>query len=184
MGVGQLLANYSKSVEMLHLDAPNPGHALGHLSHVPIAGFMSVGVAGTAGMFMGRSISTSASPLSQRTALTISPTESPIALSLLAPLSLVPSSWEFDLALELLQGDVPEETLLVVLAEEYLGDKSINYSSGVSVSPMLSFSGGSQPDRNPWGGVVFFNQSNTPWGAESAMRGGGTVCPSLGRWNG
>jgi len=187
MGVEQLLATHSKSAKVPHLNAPKPGHVMGHFSHVPITGFMSVGEAGIAGMFMGCSISMSTSTStssSRQTALTAYPTESPIALSLLAPLSLAPSSWQFDLTLALLQGEVPEETLLVVLAEEYLGDKSTDHPPTVSVFPMSPFSGGSRPDRNPWGGVVFFPQSNTPGGAESTMRREGTACPSLGRWNG
>jgi len=171
MDFEQILATYEKSVKMFHMDTPNTGHVLSHLSHVPIAGFMSTGVAGTTGMFMGRSISTPASvSLSQPATLTTSPTESPITLSLLAPLSLVPSSWQFDLALGFLRGEVPEETLLVVLAKEYLGDRHADRPSGVRVSPILPFSGGSQPDRNPSSGVMFSPQSSTPGGAESMMR--------------
>jgi len=72
MGVEQLMATHSKNVKTSPpLNVYSPGYVLGHLSHVPITVFMSVGVASIAGMFTGRSTSMSAfASLSHPTALT------------------------------------------------------------------------------------------------------------------
>ena len=161
-----------------------PEYALDHLSHVSIAGAMSVGRAAVAGMFMGQSTSTSTSAcLLKLPVLTASQTRPPIGLSksLLTPLNLVPSSWQFDLTLDLLQGGVLKvtgETLLMVLAEGHLDVKPTDSPSWVRVFATLSFSGGSQLDRIRSGGVTFSHRSNAPGDTKYVMWREGTVCPS------
>ena len=96
---------------------------------------MSVGTAGVVGMFMGQSISTP-----NYTSVTINSTncfstQSPtgVSKSLLMPLTLAPSSWQLDLTLTSLQGEVSEKALLVTLAEKHLDIKLTNIPSIVSV---------------------------------------------------
>ena len=146
MGIEQLLAAYSEGVKTFPQNWHDLGCGLDHLSRVPITGIMLVGTAGVAGMFAGQSISTSIfASLSRLPALIISPTQTPTGLSksLLVPLRLAPLSWQLDLSLALLQGEVSEENLLVVLAEKHLGVKPTDSRSRVSVSSMSSFDGGS-----------------------------------------
>lgn len=50
------------------------------------------------------------------------------------PLNLLPSSWQSDPMLVLLRGGVPEETLLVILAEKYLDVKSTDNHPKVSLA--------------------------------------------------
>lgn len=143
MATEQLLATYSKSVETLSLNTDNLGYVLDHLSRIPISGIMLVGTAGIAGMFMGQSTSRSTSPyFPQLTGLTTFPTFSPIgsSRSLLMPLNLLPLAWQFDPKLVLLQGGVPEETLLVVLADNHLDVESSDDPSRVSLVLILPFS--------------------------------------------
>ena len=140
MDTEQLLATYSKSVETLSQNADNLGHVLDYLSRIPISGIMVVGTTGTAGMFMGQSTSTSTFPyFPQLAELTTSPTWPSIgsSKSLLIPCNLLPSSWQFDSKLVLLQGGLPEETLLVILAEKYLDAKLTDDPSEVSLALIL-----------------------------------------------
>jgi len=141
MDTEQLLSTYSKNVETSSPNADNLGHVLDHLSRIPISGIMFIGTAGVAGMFMGQSAGMSTFPSSQSGELTTSPTWPSIgsSKSLLMPLNLLPSSWQFDLKLVLLQGGLPEETLLVILAERYLYVKPTNDPSEVSLALILPF---------------------------------------------
>lgn len=137
----QLLATYSKNVETSSPNADNLGHVLDYLSQIPISGIMLVGTAGIAGTFMGQSTSTSTIPSSQLGELTASSTWSSIgsSKSLLMPRNLLPSSWQFEPKLVSLQGGLPEETLLVILAERYLYVKPTNDPSEVSLALILPF---------------------------------------------
>ena len=128
----------------LTLNANHIGNALDHLSQTPILRIMLVGTAGVAGMFMGQSTSASASPpfhSEQNLSLTQSPKE--LHKSLMMPLNLFPSSWRFDPTFILLQGAVPEETLLVVLAEGHLDVQSTDRPSEVNPTLTLPSSRGS-----------------------------------------
>lgn len=145
MDTEQLLATYSKNVETSSPTADNLGHVLDHLFRIPISDIMFVGMAGIAGMFMGQSTSTSTLPSSQPGELTTSPTWPSIgsSKSLLMPRNLLPSSWQFDQKLVLLQGGLPEETLLVILVERYLYVKPTNDPSEVSLALVLPSNWGS-----------------------------------------
>lgn len=140
------MAAYSKSVETLSLNADNHIYVLDRLSHLQISEVMLVGGAGMVGMFTGQSISTSTSAsFPQLITLTTSLTRSPIGLSksLSTPLNLLPSSWQLDPTLVLSQRSVPEETLLVILAEKYLNFKTTDSISEVGVTPMWPSGGDS-----------------------------------------
>ena len=120
---------------MFPLNADDHRYMFDHLSHVPIPEITFIGMVGITGLFMGQSISTSTSVfLSQTTALTPSPMRLPIGLSksLLTPSSLVPLSWEFDLTLVSREGELSEETLLVILVGMHLGVKLAGSPSRVS----------------------------------------------------
>lgn len=142
MGTEQLLATYSENFKTFSSNTDNLGYVLDHLSHVPISGMMVVGTAGIAGMFMGQSIRTSKSasliaPNNTHNFLNTLPIE--LSKSLLTPLTLFPSSWQLDPTSLLLQGGIPEETLLLVLAEKYLNLKLTDSPSEVNFALTLLF---------------------------------------------
>lgn len=79
------------------------------------------------------------------------------------PLNLAPLSWQFELRLALLQGESPEETLLVALSEEHLDMKQTNSLSRANVVPMLL---GQDAIFSPIGGAVKCRERDTREGVE------------------
>lgn len=104
-----LLTTRLKGTRVSSLNADTCWSVSGALLRAPISGIMSIGTLGFTGMYMGQSTM--------------------LSKSLLAPLSLLPSSWQTDPVFVMLRGGVPEEILLAFLAKEHLGIEPARSSS-------------------------------------------------------